>query len=173
LLQRGADNLKVAKDTLVIQDGLVTSRAGSDKLSYAQLIGEQKLAMKIDPAAPLKDPKDYTIVGTSVPRRDIPAKIFGTFNFVQDHKLPGMLQATYDFAMQTHGSIGPSCAVADFKDGRLTVWTPSQASHLLQVQLATMLSLKPENVRCIFVEGAGCYGRNGADDCTSEAAVIA
>ena len=53
----------------------------------------------------------------------------------------------------------------------LTVWTPSQASHLLQVQLATMLSLKPENVRCIFVEGAGCYGRNGADDCSSEAAV--
>jgi CO/xanthine dehydrogenase Mo-binding subunit len=83
------------------------------------------------------------------------------------------LQATYDFAIQTHGSIGPSCAVADFKDGRLTVWTPSQASHLLQVQLATMLSLKPENVRCIFVEGAGCYGRNGADDCSSEAAVIA
>ena len=75
--------------------------------------------------------------------------------------------------MNTHGSIGPSCAVADFKDGRLTVWTPSQASHLLRSQLATMLSLKPENVRCIFVEGAGCYGRNGADDCSSEAAVIA
>ena len=276
LLQRAADKLKVAKDTLTARDGVVTSRTGGDKLSYPQLIGEQQLAMKIDPAATLKDPKDYTIVGTSVPRRDIPAKIFGTFNFVQDHKLPGMLharvvhpagvrstlqsfddtacrkikgyvravrkgnllavvatnewaaitaskaivaswsdwaglpvesqlyeyvrsskvdrnevlqtagdtaagfkqgkrtlQATYDFAMQTHGSIGPSCAVADFKDGRLTVWTPSQASHLLQVQLATMLSLKPENVRCIFVEGAGCYGRNGADDCTSEAAVIA
>src|SRR5947208_1308946 len=93
LLQRAADNLKVAKDTLTVQDGLVTSRAGGNKLSYAQLIGEQKLAMKIDPAAPLKDPKDYTIVGTSVPRRDIPAKIFGTFNFVQDHKLPGMLHA--------------------------------------------------------------------------------
>ena len=88
LLQRAADNLKVAKDTLTVQDGLVTSRAGGDKLSYVQLIDGKKLAMKIDPAAPLKDPKDYTIVGTSVPRRDIPAKIFGTFNFVQDHKLP-------------------------------------------------------------------------------------
>ena len=93
LLQRAADKLKVAKDTLTVQDGVVTSRAGGDKLSYAQLIGEQQLAMKIDPAAPLKDPKDYTIVGTSVPRRDIPGKIFGTFNFVQDHKLPGMLHA--------------------------------------------------------------------------------
>ena len=65
------------------------------------------------------------------------------------------LQATYDLAMNTHGSIGPSCAVADFKKGQLTVWTPSQASHLLRLQLATMLQLKPENVRCIYVEGAG------------------
>ena len=75
--------------------------------------------------------------------------------------------------MNTHGSIGPSCAVADFKNGALTVWTPSQASHLLREQLATMLQLKPENVRCIYVEGAGCYGRNGSDDCSSEAALIA
>ena len=74
--------------------------------------------------------------------------------------------------MNTHGSIGPSCAVADFKNGQLTVWTPSQASHLLRLQLATMLQMKPENVRCIYVEGAGCYGRNGSDDCSSEAALI-
>ena len=83
------------------------------------------------------------------------------------------LQATYDLAMNTHGSIGPSCAVADFKDGFLTVWTPSQASYLLRSQLATMLQLPLERVRCIFVEGAGCYGRNGADDCSAEAALIA
>ena len=49
--------------------------------------------MKVDPTARLKDPKDYTIESTSVPRRDIPAKIFGTFSFVHDHKLPGMLHA--------------------------------------------------------------------------------
>ena len=75
--------------------------------------------------------------------------------------------------MNTHGSIGPSCAVADFKDGSLTVWTPSQASSLLRPQSATMLQLPLERVRCIFVEGAGCYGRNGADDCAAEAALIA
>jgi CO/xanthine dehydrogenase Mo-binding subunit len=83
------------------------------------------------------------------------------------------LRASYDFPLNTHGSIGPSCAVAEFKDGRLTVWTPSQASHLLQKQLATMLGLAADSVRCIYVEGAGCYGRNGADDCSSEAAFIA
>src|SRR5262245_45451873 len=89
-------------------------------------------------------------------------------------KAPGRsLEATYNFAMNTHGSIGPSCAVADFSADRLTVWTPSQASHLLRKQLATMLSIQPENVRCIYLEGAGCYGRNGSDDCSSEAALIA
>src|SRR6185436_20592301 len=46
-----------------------------------------------NPAVALKDPKEYTIVGKPVPRLDIPAKIFGTFDFVQDVKVPGMLHA--------------------------------------------------------------------------------
>ncbi len=33
------------------------------------------------------------------------------------------VNATYDFAIQTHGSIGPSCAVAEWKDGKVTCWT--------------------------------------------------
>ncbi len=83
------------------------------------------------------------------------------------------LRASYDLPLNTHGSIGPSCAVAEFRGGKLTVWTPSQASHLLRKQLAVMLALPEERVRCIYMEGAGCYGRNGSDDCSSEAALIA
>jgi hypothetical protein len=49
----------------------------------------------------------------------------------------------------THWSIGPSCAVASFKDGLLTVWTPSQASHLLRKQLATKLGLAEDKLQCI------------------------
>ena len=48
--------------------------------------------------------------------------------------------ATYDFAIHTHGSIGPSCAVAEFKDGKLTSWSASQATHDLRKQLAQMLA---------------------------------
>ena len=44
--------------------------------------------------------------------------------------------ATYDFAIHTHGSMGPSCAVAEFKDGKLTTWSASQATHNLRKQLA-------------------------------------
>jgi CO/xanthine dehydrogenase Mo-binding subunit len=71
-----------------------SGRAAHGKgLSYAELVGDRKLTIKVNVAAPLKDPKDYTIVGKPVPRLDIPAKIFGTFNFVQDVKVPGMVHA--------------------------------------------------------------------------------
>jgi CO/xanthine dehydrogenase Mo-binding subunit len=83
------------------------------------------------------------------------------------------LNATYDFAIHTHGSIGPSCAVAQFKDGKLTSWSASQATHNLRKQLAKMFSLPPENVRCIYVEGSGCYGRNGHEDAAADAALLA
>jgi nicotinate dehydrogenase subunit B len=83
------------------------------------------------------------------------------------------LKATYDFAIHTHGSIGPSCAVAEMKDGKLTVWSASQQTHLLRKQIATMLSLEADKVRCVYLEGAGCYGRNGHEDAAADAALLA
>ena len=76
--------------------------------------------------------------------------------------------------MNTHGSIGPSCAVAEYKNGKLTVWTPSQAdSPAAAADSRPCCGIKPENVRCIYVEGSGCYGRNGHEDAAAEAALIA
>jgi nicotinate dehydrogenase subunit B len=86
---------------------------------------------------------------------------------------PAHLSATYDFAIHTHGSIGPSCAVAEFSDGQLTSWSASQATHNLRKQLAAMFSLPQENVRAIYLEGAGCYGRNGHEDAAADAALLA
>ncbi|TYO67440.1 xanthine dehydrogenase family protein molybdopterin-binding subunit [Bradyrhizobium hipponense] len=83
------------------------------------------------------------------------------------------LRATYDFAIHTHGSIGPSCAVATFIDGKLTCWTASQATHDLRKQLAAMLATSDADVRCVYVEGAGCYGRNGHEDAAADAALLA
>ena len=84
-----------------------------------------------------------------------------------------VIKATYDFAIQTHGSIGPSCAIAEFKDGVLTSWSASQATHDLHKQLAQMLSLPLDKVRCIYVEGSGCFGRNGHEDAAADAALLA
>jgi CO/xanthine dehydrogenase Mo-binding subunit len=84
-----------------------------------------------------------------------------------------VIKATYDFAIHTHGSIGPSCAIAEFKDGALTSWSASQATHTLRKQLAQMFSLPLDKVRCIYVEGSGCYGRNGHEDAAADAALLA
>ncbi len=83
------------------------------------------------------------------------------------------IAATYDFAIHTHGSIGPSCAVAHFEDDRLVCWSASQSTHNLRKQLAAMFSLQDEQVRCIYIDGAGCYGRNGHEDAAGDAALLA
>lgn len=83
------------------------------------------------------------------------------------------LSATYDFAINLHGSIGPSCAIAEFKDGKLISWSASQGTHNLRKQLAQMFNMPAEDVRCVYVEGAGCYGRNGHEDAAGDAAILA
>lgn len=83
------------------------------------------------------------------------------------------LRAAYDFTIHTHGSIGPSCAIAEVKDGNLTCWTASQATHNLRKQLAAMLAMPVETVRAIYVDGSGCYGRNGHEDAAADAALLA
>jgi CO/xanthine dehydrogenase Mo-binding subunit len=82
------------------------------------------------------------------------------------------LTGTYDFPIQTHGSLGPSCAVVEIKGEKVTCWSASQAPHRLQKQLAAMLTLPPDNVRCLYVEGSGCYGRNGHEDAAADAALL-
>jgi nicotinate dehydrogenase subunit B len=83
------------------------------------------------------------------------------------------LSAAYLRPYQLHGSIGPSCAVAQLADGKYTVWTHSQGVYPLRGALAELLHEPPENVRCIHAEGAGCYGHNGADDVAGDAALLA
>ena len=248
---------------------------GDKSLSYVVLVGMQPLKMKSDAKVTLKAPANYAVVGKSVPRLDIPAKLTGEFTYIHDFKLPGMVharvvrpsnlhaslisfddsevtkiagflqvvrdgnflavvasdewaaitaskklkvkwseweglpqqkdlwtyvrnskiagvedlqkvgntqqvnldgaqtvEATYDFAIHTHGSIGPSCAVAQWEDGRVTCWNASQQTHLLRKQLAQMLKLADDQVRCIYIDGAGCYGRNGHEDAAADAVLI-
>jgi CO/xanthine dehydrogenase Mo-binding subunit len=83
------------------------------------------------------------------------------------------LSARYTRPFLLHGSIGPSCTVALFQDGALTIWTHSQGVGPLKKAVAELTRLAPEKVRCIHAEGAGCYGHNGADDVAADAALAA
>jgi len=84
-----------------------------------------------------------------------------------------VLEAAYTRPYQLHGAIGPSCAVARYENGALTVWSHGQGMYPLRGAVAELVGLPVERVRCIHMEGAGCYGHNGADDVAGDAALIA
>ncbi len=84
-----------------------------------------------------------------------------------------VVEALYTRPFQSHGAMGPSCSVAEFKDGKYTVWTHTQGIFPERNDLAKVLKVNRNKVRCIFAEGPGCYGRSGADDVPVDAAVLA
>jgi CO/xanthine dehydrogenase Mo-binding subunit len=85
----------------------------------------------------------------------------------------GKLEASYEWPFQAHATMGPGCAVADFRsDGVTTVWTGAQKPHALQKGLAQMLGVPEDRVRVIWVEAAGSYGRAGDEDVAADAALL-
>jgi nicotinate dehydrogenase subunit B len=273
LRDAAAQELGVAAETLTTAGAVVKAPDGRT-LEYGALAAKLNLHVQAQPDSPLKDPGSYRLIGASMPRVDIPAKLTGGAAYVQDLRLPGMLharairqpsvgaklldfdtapvermpgvvkvvreasylavvaegewqaikamralateakwqetatlpdeatvleklralpakdisvlnwsapagapakrlQARYTRPYMMHGAIGPSCAVAWFADGQMTVWTHSQGVYPLRAALSALLRMPPDKVRCIHVEGSGCYGHNGADDVAGDAALIA
>jgi len=82
------------------------------------------------------------------------------------------VSAEFYWPMQSHGSMGPSCAVADVRDGKATVWSASQATHRFRETIARALALPKDAVRVIYLDGSGCYGMNGHDDAAADAALL-
>jgi CO/xanthine dehydrogenase Mo-binding subunit len=72
-----------------------------------------------------------------------------------------------------HASMSPSCAIARWKDDGVHVWTHSQGVYNLRDDLAMVLSLPVERIVVEHMEGAGCYGHNGADDVALDAVLLA
>ena len=82
------------------------------------------------------------------------------------------LSATYYWPYQSHASLGPSCAIADFKDGGATVWTASQQPYGVRTNLATVFAIPPDKLRVIYMDGSGSYGTNGSDDAAADALLL-
>ncbi|TWD50803.1 nicotinate dehydrogenase subunit B [Agrobacterium vitis] len=83
-----------------------------------------------------------------------------------------VMNRTYVWPYQMHGSIGPSCAVADYRNDGLTVWSGTQNPFPMQRDLAQLLDMPQEKITIERLEAAGCYGRNCADDVTADAALL-
>ena len=84
-----------------------------------------------------------------------------------------VIEAEYEWPFQSHASMGPACALVEIKDGHVTCWSGTQKSHYQQQGIALTLGVPLETVRVIWVLGPGSYGRNDADDCAMDAAVLA
>lgn len=273
LADAAARRLRVDPASLTLRDARIAAPDGRS-LTFAELLPYVNLHVQAKPVSPLRDPAAFTVIGASMRRLDIPAKVSGGPSYVQDLRLPDMvharvvlppaydapllavdeagaratpgflaivrdgsllavvaqkewqavlaqralsagcrwgkgralpapdevaaqlrqiatqhltiadakapmpaaartLEAAYSKRYLMHGSIGPSCAVGRMENGRLTVWTHSQGVYPLRDGLAEMLSMPKEKIRCVHVEGSGCYGHNGADDAAAHAALLA
>ncbi len=82
------------------------------------------------------------------------------------------MQRTYVWPYQMHGSIGPSCAVADVRDDAVRVWSGTQNPHPLRADIAILLQRPDAEIDVIRMEAAGCYGRNCADDVSADAVLL-
>jgi CO/xanthine dehydrogenase Mo-binding subunit len=298
LLDMASQHFGVPVDKLTAAAGVVTVAGAAGKsITYGELVGDKRLdvtigasgktfGMKVAPDAKLKDPSKYTVIGTSVQRKDIPGKVTGAFTYLQDVKVPGMLhgrvvrpygiqsrllsvdetglkdipgfvqvvrvgnflgvlaetewgaiqaaqrlgskldrkgpadglakwsdwnglaatdevwdavrkgpqktrsiashgdvdgalkaaahtfKATYLTPFETHGSIGPECAIADVSHDKAIVWGGTQMPHQAQRDLAELLGLSVDKVEVRWVEASGQYGRNGLEHVMADAAIL-
>ena len=84
-----------------------------------------------------------------------------------------VIEAEYEWPFQSHASMGPACALVEIKDGFVTCYSGTQKSHFVQAGLAATLDVPLDKVRVKWMAGPGSYGRNDADDCAMDAAVLA
>jgi CO/xanthine dehydrogenase Mo-binding subunit len=103
LLRLASVRLNAPAEQLTVNDGVISATGdGARKVSYADLVGNKRFNvrmdtsgagwdLKISPDVPVKNVKDYKIVGTSVRRTDLPGKFTGEFTYAHDVRIPGML----------------------------------------------------------------------------------
>lgn len=119
-------------------------------------------------------------VGAPLPAQDPEGSLRGASQdeVIQDVAGPAAaavktVNARYSRPWLMHAAIGPSCAVALFQQGQLTVWSHTQGAFPLRGAIAELVKLPAGKVRVAHMEGSGCYGHNGADDVAADAALCA
>jgi nicotinate dehydrogenase subunit B len=84
-----------------------------------------------------------------------------------------VIEAEYEWPFQSHAPMGPACAVIEIKGDKVNCWSGTQKSHFVQIGLASQLGVPLQNVHVRWITGPGSYGRNDADDCAADCAVLA
>ncbi|MEA2738313.1 MAG: nicotinate dehydrogenase subunit, partial [Acetobacteraceae bacterium] len=139
-------------------DETTVQRAAMAAPAHATWTGVRVLKPEQQEAAWFRDqPADDRYLGDPAPAAEI--------GFV--------VSETYSRPFVAHAALAPSCGLAEYRDGHLSVWSHTQGVYPLRNSLADILGLKRDQVTVRHAHGAGCYGHNGADDAALDAAVIA
>jgi CO/xanthine dehydrogenase Mo-binding subunit len=153
----------------VVRDGNFLAVIAEREFAAIEAMRSLAAAARWQESAKLPKAGDLSTLLTGMPSRDIAVVDR------QEARLEAAtsLAATYTRPYLAHGSVGPSCAVAQLKDNALTVWTHTQGVYPDRNAIAQMLGMPRQQVRCVHTEGSGCYGHNGADDAAADAALLA
>jgi nicotinate dehydrogenase subunit B len=131
----------------------------------------RELKVNWKPGPGLPDPKTFYAGMRKLPSQD--SLVVDSKDLEQQLGAPhNVVRATYVYPYQMHGSVGASCAVADINSGKATVWSATQSVYPTRSIISKILDLPLENVRVIYVRGSGCYGLNGADAVSIDAALL-
>ena len=139
-------------------DETVVQRAAVAAPAHATWTGVRVLSPVQQEAAWFRDqPADDRHIGDPGPPSDAGA----------------IVSETYSRPYVAHAALAPSCGLAEYRDGHLSVWSHTQGVYPLRNSLAGILGLTREQVTVRHAHGAGCYGHNGADDAALDAAIVA
>ena len=131
----------------------------------------RQLSVRWNPGPELPAQKDFFSYLKHQPSHDSLSVDSGDVD-AQLRSASTLLRASYTYPYQMHGSVGTSCALADVTSDRAIVWSATQSVYPTRSVLAKILNLSLESVRVIFVRGSGCYGLNGADAASFDAAIL-
>jgi nicotinate dehydrogenase subunit B len=138
---------------------------------YAAMLAARQLAVRWNEGPELPSQKDFSEHLQAQPSKDTLSVDSGD---VEKALAAGgnIVRARYTYPHQMHGSVGASCAVADVKTDQATIWSATQSAYPTRSIAAKILNLPLEKVRVIYVRGSGCYGLNGADAVSFDAAIL-
>jgi nicotinate dehydrogenase subunit B len=138
---------------------------------YQAALAARKLAVQWNPGPELPPQKNFFEYLQKQPSHDV-LSVDSRDTEAQLAAASRVIRAKYTYPYQMHGSVGASCAVADVKPESATVYSATQSAYPTRSIVAKLLDRPIDKVRVIYVRGSGCYGLNGADAVSFDAALL-
>jgi CO/xanthine dehydrogenase Mo-binding subunit len=154
---------------LVVRESFVGVVA---RTQYAAMVAAEQLQVRWKPGPALPAQGTFFDFLRRQPSRDQIAVDSGDVDAALGRAGDRVIRARYTYPYQMHGSVGPSCAVADVRADGVTVWSPTQSAYPTRSCVAKLLDVPIDTVRVVFKRGSGCYGLNGADSVSFDAAIL-